>query len=323
MAYIPPIGICFGGGWLRESEDQIQRDLDEAAAVGFTHTRWDVTWISVEPSKGRFFLDRKIQVAEWCRERNLKVLGVMGYTPRFYQADTSILPGFNQPPPPRFYDAWRAYCRALFAALKPIGVLAYEPWNEPNNPPFWWKPSPPIHIALLRIAREEADTAGVRLVVGALAPVGRTAPRIQMEDYVGQLYANGLKGLANNLSLHPYSYPGEPDLLDAKRYPWAPMGAKYDAIRAHMTANGEGSKRLWGTEFGYTTGGDKKVTESEQARLICKQIDVWRARPMAGPGFVFNWRDMGTGAADGWLGIHRADGTPKPAVAALRSHLAP
>lgn len=328
----PDIGIAVGGGWARDPDDSLQADLDEMASIGFTWVRFDTTWPSVESKTGSYYLDRKAQIVQWAADRGLRTLGVMGYTPPMYRQ-----PGINDafaPPDPRSYEAWRAYCRVLFATLAPLGVFRYEPWNEPNHFAFWHYPNPVAFARLVKIAHEEAAKVDsrIRLVCGALSPAPDKADKgrvteINPPNYVTQMYAAGIAADLGAVSIHPYMGSSEPDTSAS----WSMMIDQYDQILAVMTANGHGTKKIWGTEFGYRTLPQKvkltdwvrkmSVTEDEQARLLSRQIEVWRSRPNAGPGFVFNWRDLASADVNGYLGIHRADGTPKPSVAAIRDAL--
>ena len=69
--------------------------------------------------------------------------------------------------------------------------------------------------------------------------------------FMRQIYANGGKGFFDAFAHHPYSFPCNP-LTDAS---WnAFTQTKY--LHDIMVQNGDGAKKIWGTEAGAPTGAD-------------------------------------------------------------------
>jgi hypothetical protein len=90
-----------------------------------------------------------------------------------------------------------------------------------------------------------------------------------------------------------------------------------------MTSYGDGAKQIWGTEFGYPTGGQQSMSEQTQADYVNPTIDTWYSHSFAGPLLWYCGRDSGTSAIDreDHFGLLRYDGSAKPAYLALAARL--
>ncbi len=91
-----------------------------------------------------------------------------------------------------------------------------------------------------------------------------------------------------------------------------------------MVANGDSAKRIWLTEFGWsTTTGAYGVTETTQADYLTKALATLRTSyPYVQTAFWYNFRNTywladATADYEANLGLLRVDFTPKPAYAAL------
>lgn len=328
------IGICTGGSWLNEpSDDALKRDIDNIAAIGLRWIRWDWQWPSVEWEQGTFGkgLERRVMLADYIRRAGLNSLPVLGYTPKFYR-QPGLEDTANAPPASQFYGQWGRYIEKCLEGGASAGVIRYGHWNESNHEPFWRYPSVHVQAAMMRKSLEAAQKVQpeARFVLGEFAP-GKTRPDpgkpgrylgINMVDYVDQWYSAGFKYLAQGpWSTHPYSteHPEETQ-------PWSVMTTQFEAMRVILKRHGHGMKKIWGTEFGYTTepndpGGRPEHSEARQAELLVKQVSLWQNKSGAGPGFVFCFRDFPHGGGLNGLGICRQDGSFKPARAALRELL--
>jgi hypothetical protein len=339
------IGVCTAGGWLGATDEQIKWDVDKIAETGFKWVRWDWSWVGIELKEGQVQgrpLERRVMIAEWIRKAGMHSLPVLGYTPSFYRRPALATFGSKAPPAEQHYDAWARYVGTCVEAGESQGVIRFEHWNESNHEPFWKYPSVKDQADMLRLAKAAARAANpnARIVLGAFAP-GKTRPveaqpgryhGINMVDYVDWWYEQGYKDLVEAWSVHPYSTDNPEE-----RFAWSVMTTQFDAIRDILVANGHGTRKVWGTEFGYTTepfdaGGRPQRTQEKQAELLVKQVSLWQAKAGAGPGFVFNWRDFPAGTKEhpnavNGLGIvtDRTSSAPngrfKKAREALRQHL--
>jgi hypothetical protein len=206
-----------------------------------------------------------------------------------------------------------------------LGVHAYEVWNEANTPAFW-TPSPNVaaYAALLKAAYpaiKDADPQATVLTAGT-APAPSDGTSISPVDFLKGLYANGAKGSFDAVAHHPYCWPAYPG--DAQGWSaWYQMFGASTSLRTVMTANGDGAKKIWATEFGAPTNGPagSYVTESQQAEMLQRGFTLWRSYDWAGPMLWYAGRDLGTATdtRENFFGIMRNDFTKKPAFAAYQA----
>jgi hypothetical protein len=90
-----------------------------------------------------------------------------------------------------------------------------------------------------------------------------------------------------------------------------------------MAANGDGAKKVWGTEGGAPTAGAYAVTEGQQADWVGQYVRLWSSWSFTGPLMFFTVRDFGNGPNNtDHFGFMRTDLSPKPAYNALVQALA-
>lgn len=90
-----------------------------------------------------------------------------------------------------------------------------------------------------------------------------------------------------------------------------------------MTANGDGDKKIWATEFGAPTNGPSgsSVSEADQSRMLAKGYTLFGTYTWAGPLFWYSHRDLGatTDTRENFFGLLRNDFSPKPSYSAYRT----
>ena len=142
------------------------------------------------------------------------------------------------------------------------------------------------------------------------------------ETWLRGLYARGARGSFDAVGHHPYAFPVNP--LEA--HPWNAF-TQTAVLHYVMTANGDGDKKVWGTEMGAPTGTDSGVlTEAQQAQWVHDYYLGWNTtfRSFTGPLVWMELRDSGTNVGDKWqnLGLQHGDRRPKPAYAAFQAVMA-
>ncbi len=209
-----------------------------------------------------------------------------------------------------------AFASAAAAHFGPLGVHTYEIWNEPNLNQFWSKTvSAAQYTTLLRdsyTAIKAVDPAATVITAG-LSPAGNAADGSQMDPltFLTQMYQNGAHGYFDAVGIHPYSYPDLPQTPDN----WN-LFFNLPAVHQLMTANGDGTAKVWLTEYGAPTTGPDAVSPAIQAQMITGAITTAAQWPWTGPVFLFDWQDN---TYDGTYGINNSDGTPKPAAINLKT----
>lgn len=298
------------------------RELDSMAAMGAGWVRFDIKWSDVQWDGPSSFNWRKYDpLVDAARARGLTVLANLAYSPTWARpAGTTDKFG------PDTDDRRRAYASFTEAAVRHFSgrVSHWELWNEPNNPMFWTpRPNAGHYTALIREAypRMKAAVPGSYVLAGATSPAVSNGTAIDEVTFLRAVYSHGGQGRFDGWSHHPYTL--DPSFVHPENAWWQLAGAS-PSIRSVMTANGDGAKQVWGTEFGPpTSGAPHAMSEAGQAEQITEAYRTWNAYPWAGPLFVYTERDNRPYGASGdsinYYGMLRHDFTPKPAWSAYRS----
>ena len=303
---------------------QIDSQLAALRATGATLARGDALWEAAEPTPPangvhRYdwsFDDEQVQALA---RHGLTWLPIIDYSAPWAQSD----PGHDHSPPSS-YAAYAAYAGALAARYGPGGtfwrvhpqlpalpVTAYEIWNEPDNPLFWFPSPNPRRYAQLylaaRAAIHRADHTAHVLVGGLTLPV-TFLPR--MLSAAPQL-ASQLDGVA----IHPYGP--------------TPATVMSNVVAARRTLDllALQSVPLYVTEFGWTTsppGALDGAPEAVRPAYIERTIEAL-ARSGCGIAatLLYTWvtpERRQTDAQD-WFGINPPAGGTSPDVAAFTGAL--
>jgi hypothetical protein len=213
--------------------------------------RVDLPWSELEPTgpvlspRALAYSDRLIADA---RSAGIKVVATVASTPCWASSAPAALlkrcsPRDDGWPPSN--DATYAALLSALASRYGTGLAAIEVWNEPDqsNESYFAGPEKAVKYAsLLRAAYPAVKSVapGITVLGGSL--VGSNGA------FLKALYAAGIKGYYDGLSVHYYTLT-----LGSLR-----------SIRETQTANGD-SKPLWLDEFGWTNCWPRRKIEQEQA----------------------------------------------------------
>jgi hypothetical protein len=288
---VPADGYGFGDGSsiLYNSAADNDRELDAVALTNASWLRVEINWYRIEKSRGVFdwgYLDHIVDAA---RARNLKVLGMIAFTP-----DWAREPGtFFTAPPVNAAD----FAQFAVAVVQRYHdrVSDWEIWNEPNYPLFWGRSSTDAagYTELLKAAYSAIKTVqpdSTVLAAGLTPTTGDDAP----PAYLAAMYAAGAKGYFDAAAMHPYVFPGG---MSAD-----PQNGWSDVARVHdlMVSNGDGDKKIWMTEVGAPTSDPSAegATQQEQIRQISDILWASSQTGYSGPAFIFSIRDVDTSQRD-------------------------
>jgi hypothetical protein len=229
---------------------QIDAQLAALEATGATVARADALWEATEPDPpvgGVHHYDWSFDdsIAGALAANGLRWLPIIDYSAPWAQS----IPGQDHSPPASL-GGYAAYAAALarrygpdgafwaaHPSLTPRPTVAYEIWNEPDNPAFW-KPSPsPASYADLYVhARDAIESVqpGARVLVGGLTRPATFLPALRAAS-------PGLLGSRDAVAIHPYG-PSPTAIVDKVR-----------AARAALASLGLPHLPLYITEFGWTT----------------------------------------------------------------------
>jgi hypothetical protein len=238
-----PVNANFHGMWSTYTDAQRAAVLDSLRWAGSTSVRIDVSWGMLQPTSrtsydpwGVAFVDRVIAMTN---QRGMKPLIMLWMTPGWANGRTG-----DRTLPTNPADYARV---ATFAATKWRGKVAgWEVWNEPNSPGYMTGADPVAYTRLLKAAYP-AFKAG-----DPTTPVITGGVEYNDTDWLTRMYNAGAKGSFDAIATHPYmgvadADPATPD--DGTK--WTLTHAA--AVHRLMVARGDGAKKLWFTEFGWSS----------------------------------------------------------------------
>jgi YVTN family beta-propeller protein/VCBS repeat-containing protein len=294
------------------SQADTDKALDLLKADGVDTIRILIPWAQVEPTNDAFTgwaaVDRMVNSAT---ARDMEVLGVLNSTPTWAGVPGGV-PLAAAPADPQEFAEFAGVVAARYAGK----IGAYEIWNEPNGFQFWSPtPNAAAYTAILKAAYpviKAADPNAVVVAAGLGAVITFGNLTIDPVTFLQQMYASGAAGYFDALSYHPYLYTKL--FSTPSPYPTAPIN-QVEALHDLMVANGDGSKKIWATEYGQPAG---IVSEQNQADYIGDFLRAWRDLDYAGPAFIHTIRDYDSSSANtSTFGVYHNDWTPKPAVGVI------
>jgi hypothetical protein len=315
-------GFAAGGGIQNLRSDELARYLDGARS---THAGWlriDINWNVIQSSGPMSYNWAPFdKVVKGVTLRGMRVLAGILYTPPWARPA-----GTSSNRPPSKLDDYAVFVRAAVQRYAPMGVHAYEIWNEPNVAGFWApEPDPARYAQLLKLAYSAVKSVdpSSTVVSAGLAPYGSygqvDAKHMNPVTFLQKMYADGAAGSFDAVGWHPSNYPH--GLSFARWSAWSQMSQTSPSARSVMAAHGDRAKQIWATEFSYPTGGTSRdVSEATQARLVRRTYAALRKWSWAGPAFFYSYRDKGTNRLDieENFGVVRYDYTPKPSYRAYQ-----
>jgi hypothetical protein len=239
---------------------QADQEIAQAAALHARVVRVDLPWSVLEPTgpsldpKALQFTDRLIADAQGA---GIKVVVTVETTPCWASSApepllarcTTAQDGAANAWPPRDDSTYAALLSAL-AQRYGSRLTAIEVWNEPDqaNEFYFAGPEKPArYAALLRAAYPAVKQVAPSILVLGGSLVGSNG------NFLRALYAAGIKGYYDGLSVHYYNLT-----LGSLR-----------SIHETQVANGD-TKPLWLDEFGWTSCWPGRKIEQEQACVTAR-----------------------------------------------------
>lgn len=329
------VGIAYGDVLTFMDGGQLARALDDARDVGAHWVRADLSWADVQPTSSlSYHWSAYDRIVAGASARGLHVLPILISTPSWARPAGCD----QQSCHPARVDAFARFVRAAATRYARRGVHTWEIWNEPNTLGSW-KPAPSAgdYLALLRASARaiRAVDRSAFIVSGGLAAVGTAAGNVSQLDFLRRFSALGGNRLVDAIGYHPYTYPFLPSLVASFTTSWNRIDQAPVSLRSVLVRDGTPRLPFWLTEYGAPTGGPgdassgvqtsttTHVTEGRQAEIVVDAVHTALADGGIGALFIYSDQDLAdaSGSSQGYYGIRRADGTPKPAFSALRNAL--
>jgi hypothetical protein len=288
--------------------------------------RFNLLWSVVEYRRGARNWEPYDSVVGNAAAARMTVLPVFLGSPRFAARQ------YQYPPRSRRALAWfstfvqdavRRYGRLgsfwrMHPELPYRPVRAWQVWNEPNFPAYWYKrPNAKEYVRLLRLTRRTVKRQDKRAkIVLAGIPDTRVKHSVRMIPFLKRIYRAKGRRTFDVLAVHPYAKkPG--DVITAVKQARAVMRRYHDS-----------RKQIWVTELGWATGGKVsrgtrafKTSKKGQAARLRQAFGALlraRGRYRIGMGVWFAWRDRAQFPRErNWwainTGLFDRRGKPKPA----------
>jgi len=328
-------GIAAGGGLTSLSQQDLQKYFQALSDLGVQWVRWDISWAQVQPGGPTNYdwiaTDR---VAAMAQQFGIKSLGILGYSPGWASVAGCVSGAQCAPANIQAFVDFTSIAASRYAG----SINYWEVWNEPNIPGFW-SPRPNVaqYTALLKASYVaiKKSNPNAFVILGGLSAAGDSPDgSIAPLTFVQGLYANGARGAFDALALHPYSYPASPDYL-ASWNSWQQM----QQVRDTLALNGDGSKKIWITEYGAPTNGSGTphavnelkftygldyMSEAAQQELAAQILnDYKQMSDWTGPVFWYSLHDLSTNlnTPENFFGILRFDWSKKPVYDTIRNFI--
>jgi polysaccharide biosynthesis protein PslG len=332
------IGVSYGDTLTWKSDEGLAAGLNDAVELGAGWARVDLSWNNIQPSSPeRYNWQRFDRVVKAARARGLNVLPVLAYTPAW--ARQSSCHG-GQSCPPADPALFAAFAKDAAERYAPMGVHAWEIWNEPNLSMFYApRPDPAGYVRLLRAtstALRQAQPKAVLVMGGlAVATTSKKTGKVSPTDFLTEVSKRGANRLVDAVGYHPYNYPHLPSSTPDSDTPFERISTAKGNLVAVLDRYGTPDLPIWLTETGAPTNGPgtasdgvritqdtTHVTEAFQAEIAADTVTASAANPHVQAMFWFADQDTGTpkdtSHRSQFYGLRRHDGTAKPAFAALR-----
>jgi hypothetical protein len=326
------VGISTSTVWLPANEGYTY--LQRARAAGITWVREDFAWSNIEPARGHFVWRRTDALMRNAARLGVNVLAVAAWSPPWASghADSDKYPPRDPADYARFVRAvalrygtggtfWSSNRR-----LVPSPVTAVEIWNEPWHGHFWQpSPDPAAYARLVRAAASAVKAVRPRIKILASGDIFQlTAEGDDLgADWLQPLLAADpslwRSGLVDAWSVHTYCQ---------RLSPWdttAPMRVRFDRVELTRSLSVAAGAPLpiWLTELGWSTSPDRPDSVSEELQARYEYEALGRATGDWGSfvtrSFIFT---LSAPSREQDYNLLRADGSPRPAWAAVQSFIA-
>lgn len=330
------VGVVFSGPPWRSLAD---RDVTLLLQAGLKSI--DLTFYWSDPNTGEGVIEVDIGVFDFSAygvfvnkalENGMEVIGRLAYGHPLYGSPNPYAP------PADLND----YGNFVYETVKHFAgkVIYWIIWNEPNVPKFWGgvgsgpggSATPAEYAELLKVAYQQAKKANPNAIISA-ASISRADP--ESAKWLQGLYHAKAKDFFEVVSVNPYSFPAPPEYPyeNDPKFQQAFWRVEAD-MRQVMINNGDASKPIWITEFGYPMADqgprypdvpvwESTVSESVGADYLVRAIKLAQTWSWCERLHIFRWTDVREyDPTVGQSGLLRRDWTPKLAYNAVKDFLA-
>ena len=303
---------------VNETSTEQAAALTKMFRIGLRWVRVDVNWSWVQPTSASSFNWTSLeQEVGSIKAAGMRADLIIDDTPTWARPSASD-PDWTEP---ASVSTFATFAGETAARFRPMGVTAYEIWNEENNKGFWNPaPNPKIYTAMLRdsYAAIKAVEPYATVISGGLSPLRNNGTDIAPVTFLQDMYSDGAEGSFDALGIHPYSFPALPDTYETWSA-WTQMDQTSPSLRSVMAANGDAHKKIWITEMGAPSAGSGGVGAAAQAEMVTQAVQAAKSTPWIGALFIYTYQDAISNPD--YYGLLNSNGRPKRAWFALAAAL--
>jgi exo-beta-1,3-glucanase (GH17 family) len=296
--------------WSSVTSAQASQELDALQGAGANALRVDVGWATMEPTSGYqdpTYLAKLDALVAGAQARGIKIIATLWQTPPW----ASAAGNWNDAPSDAStYGRFARFITHRYGSE----LAAVEAWNEPEiNNNLLASNLPATYAQMIRsfYTGAKEGNASVAVLAGSLAYADI--------PFLKALYANGIKGYYDGISVHPYADGADPANTSVTH---SFLGG-IQALHAAQQASGDNTQ-MWVTEFGWPTGTSRGASgEQQQAEYVERAFRILAGVPYVQGATVYQLRDMATDPSnpEDNFGLLRQDFTPRPAYASFKAAL--
>lgn len=291
------------------SAEDMVRELTELQSLDANAVRVDLDWRTLEyKGRGEYeasYLARIDSMLAEAATRGIKVIAILATTPPWASEGKA----WNDAPTNA--SDYGAACKFL-AARYGVELAAIEVWNEPeikedligtSDLPLTY-----THMTQACFSGAREGNAEVPVITGSLSYADTT--------FLNQLYADGIAGSYDGISIHPYADQAAPENTSVTHSFKRGIETLHEDQLAHNDSTPE-----WVTEYGWYTGtASGAVSEQTQAEYIQRSWKVLGGLSYVKAATLYQLRDLGTEASnpEDNFGLLRADFSARLADAPFR-----
>lgn len=294
--------------WSTVSSSEMNEELNELQNAGVNVLRVDVGWATLETSKRGYdsaYLAKLDALSAGAQARGIKIIATLWQTPRWASSGGS----WNDAPSnPADFGAFAQFITSRYGAE----LAAVEVWNEPEiDENLIASNLPEAYVQMVKAvyAGAKLGDPAVPVLAGSLAYAD--------VSFLRKLYADGMKGFYDGISVHPYADGANP----ANTAVTHSFLGGVESLHAVQQEAGDTTPE-WVTEFGWPTGTSSGANnEQQQAEYLEQAFDLLNSVPYVEAATVYQLRDMETNASnpEDNFGLLRQNFTPRPAYTALKA----
>jgi hypothetical protein len=237
---------------------------------------WDVAyWAFLEPADGQFNWTKMDGTIAVGNQNGVKdFIFTFGQTPRWASTNPTDPctngegPGTCSPPDLNAYDDFATHVVQRYCGK----VKYYEPWNEPNNPPFWDGNNAQMLTLAQHTYRIAKDPANCGCTNGSCSPNGGVNPNQVLLPPIAGIGTPSIAWLDSYLASAGTPYPYA-DIASFHGYIWSgyppeAIAPEIQSLRQILAKYGLSSLELWNTETSW--GEDTNFDAQQQASWLMR-----------------------------------------------------